>query len=53
MAVHQRGSGFQANLTVLGKRYRKTFSTSSDASAWENKIKFSIKNDIEIEEGNS
>jgi len=48
MAVHQRGQNFQANVTVQGKRYRKTFSSSSDASAWENKIKFSIKNDIEI-----
>jgi len=48
MAVHQRGSGFQANVMVQGKRYRKTFSTSSDASSWENKIKFSVQNDIEI-----
>ena len=48
MAVHQRGQGFQANVMVEGKRYRKTFSTSSDASSWENKIKFSVQNDIEI-----
>ena len=48
MAVHPRGQNFQANLTVFGKRYRKTFSTSSDASTWENKIKFSLKNNIEI-----
>ena len=48
MAVHSRGAGFQANLTIDKKRYRKTFSKSADAQAWEQKIKFSIENDIEI-----
>ena len=31
MAVHTRGAGFQANLTIDKKRYRKTFSKSADA----------------------
>ena len=48
MAVHTRGAGFQANLTIDKKRYRKTFSKSADAQAWEQKIKFSIENNIEI-----
>ena len=48
MAVHTRGVSFQANLTIDKKRYRKTFSKFADAQAWEQKIKFSIENDIEI-----
>ena len=48
MAVHQRGQNFQANIMVQGNRYRKTFNNYTDASAWENKIKFSVQNDIEI-----
>ena len=48
MAVHKRGVGFQANLTVDKQRYRKTFNNTADALAWEKKIKFSIQNKIEI-----
>jgi len=48
MPILPRGSGFQANLTVFGKRYIKTFPNKEDAKSWEDKIKFSVKNDIDI-----
>ena len=53
MAVHSRGTNFQANLMVEGKRFRKTFQQKGDAEAWEKKIKFSVRNGIEILETNT
>lgn len=35
MAIRRRGSGWQADITVKGKRYREAFTTQADAQAWE------------------
>lgn len=35
MAVRPRGKGYQADITVKGRRYRETFDTEAAAQAWE------------------
>lgn len=35
MAVRKRGSGYMADFTCKGSRYRETFSTEAEAQAWE------------------
>lgn len=42
MAVRPRGKGWQADITVKGRRFRETFDTEAEAKAWELEAKAAV-----------
>lgn len=42
MAVRPRGKGWQADITVKGRRYRETFETEAAAKAWEHEARAAV-----------